>query len=1350
MKSQLYYAAIWAIAVVCSSFASCPSAKAQSVLPNAASNNNNSVLYFEQNKGQWQQNIQYRLQLASSYVFLEKNRFTYLLINGDDIADFHEHHTLPNCVEKKIRTYAYRTVFAGALPTVQISAAQAAPTYRNYFIGNNPTNWASKVQMYQRVQYAGLYKGINMHVYSTNNTPKYDFEVQAGANISQIQLKYEGATRLEVINGSLHIVTPNQTVVEQPPFAYQIIAGKKSIVACQYVVKGNTVSFVLPNGYNPNHTLIIDPTLVFATFTGSVADNWGFTATYGKNGTMYTGGICFGFGYPTTTGAFDVSFNGPNDPGMDMVISKFNASGTNLLYSTYLGGTNSSEFPHSLIADPDDNLIILGTTGSNNYPTTIGCYDASFNGGTNTSIDGYINLNNGSDIVITKFNAAGTALLGSTYYGGNKNDGLNQSELKYNYADDARGEVFLDANNNIYIASCTRSSNLPTTSGTFQPTIGGKEDACVARFNSNLSALTAATFLGGTEDDGAYSVKIDAAGTVYVCGGTHSTNFPTTAGAYKTTYSGGTVDGFIAKLSPTFSNLLASTYVGTSGYDQSFFLDLDEDDQVLTVGQTDGNYPVSAGVYNNANSGIYVQKLDNSLNSSIWSTRLGNGNGKPNISPTAFLVDRCNRIYISGWGGQNVNTTVPGSTTAGLPVTPDAFQGSTDANDFYFIALEENATELVYATFFGGNGIDEHVDGGTSRFDKSGIIYEAICGGCGGQSQMPTTVGAWSNDNNSFNCNLAAVKFDFQISPTFASIGITPSYSGCVPFTVTFLNGSTNATEYFWDLGNGTTSTSLSPTVTYTQTGNYDVVLIARDPNSCNIADTAYTTISVVDPLSFSANFTYSIDCINLNVSTIPVEPTNAHIWQFSDGFITTDINAFHHFTEPGTYSITHIINSTVIGCPATDTVTQTLTILPSVLAAFVADTTFGCIPLTVNFTNASTNATAYLWDFGNGTTATTTNGTATFSTPGSYTVSLTATNPNTCNINNTATLNIIALDTIIAAQFTETLPGVCDTQTVVFSSNSGAGLGYIWNFGDGTPVLSGNNPNPEHTYSTAGTYNITLIVTSPCAPADTTTHPITLLPPPLVTANIELTPQNGCVPLFVSLQANGNAVLYQWDLGDGTTATGQALDHLYTNVGSYNIQLIATDSSTCNINQTATATVEVFGYADANFTASTLTIEAADPIYFNNLSTNATSYLWDFGDGSTATDTDPSHSFSSAGTYTVCLTAINAAGCNDDTCVAITVIPRIYIGIPNAFSPNQDNNNSLFLIEGSSGIAYMELRIYNRWGELVYESTDPQAGWDGTYKGVPQEIDAYAYTFVATLISGRQVRGQGNITLVR
>lgn len=418
-------------------------------------------------------------------------------------------------------------------------------------------------------------------------------------------------------------------------------------------------------------------------------------------------------------------------------------------------------------------------------------------------------------------------------------------------------------------------------------------------------------------------------------------------------------------------------------------------------------------------------------------------------------------------------------------------------------------------------------------------------------------------------------------------------------------------------------------------------------------------------------------------------------------------------------------------------------------LALFDADTTFGCIPLTVSLTNASVNAVGYTWQMGNGASFTTPNASTTFTTPGTYTITLTANNPNSCNVNNTATLSVTALDTIITAQFTETLPAICDPPNVQFNSMSGAGLTYTWQFGDGTNLM-GDHAQPQHLYPSAGTYNVSLIVSSPCAPPDTTQHPITILPQPLVSAELSLTPQQGCPPLAVTMQALGSALSYQWDLGDGTTANTATVVHTYTQSGNYTVQLTAIDSTTCNVSATATATVQVGVFAHADFDVSTTTIEASDPIYFTNLSINADSYAWNFGDGTTSTETNPSHTFNSAGQFEVCLSALNAAGCNDDTCVLITVIPRIYIGIPNAFSPNSDSQNDVLWVEGRDGMVLMDFRVYNRWGEMVFQTNDPQAGWDGTYKGVPQEMDAYAYTFAGTLISGRQVSGQGNITLVR
>ncbi|HNI44520.1 MAG TPA: hypothetical protein PK230_07480, partial [Chitinophagales bacterium] len=656
----------------------------------AAYLNRTNTLYFEENKGQWHDNVQYRLTLPAARLFLEKNRFTYLLVDSEALEEARHCHTESNCIDRRFGVHAFRMNFLGALPTTRLTSSCPSATYNNYFIGNNPQHWAGNVQLFAEVRYHNLYQGIDMRVSGSDLSPKYDLIVKPQASPQLIQLQYEGAQVSLQANGDLMITTSIQKIIEKAPIAYQYIDQQMVQVPCRFVVQNNTVSFQFPKAYNPKYELIIDPTLIFASFTGSFADNWGFTATYDSAGNLYAGGIVFDIGYPTTTGAFDASFNGPSgifEIGMDISIAKFSSNGSNLLYSTYLGGSNSSEFPHSLIVDPvNSELIMLGTTGSSNYPIKTGCFDTSFNGGTSTDVDGYVNLEDGCDIVLTRFSANGSTLVGSTFLGGTKNDGLNQSNLRINYADDSRGEVFLDSSGNIYVATCTRSNNMPITPSAAQSTLSGDQEAYVAKFNSDLTTLLAATYLGGSEDDAAYSIKIDGSGKVFVCGGTHSSNFPTTAGTYDNSYNGGISDGFIARYNNTLTSMERATLLGTNEYDQSYFLDLDDEDFVLTVGQTEGDYPISPNVYSNANSGLYIQKFNNDLTNSIWSTTIGNGNGHPNITPSAFLVDICNRIYVSGWGGA-VNSTVQGSTTLGMPTTSDAFQASTDGSDFYLMVL---------------------------------------------------------------------------------------------------------------------------------------------------------------------------------------------------------------------------------------------------------------------------------------------------------------------------------------------------------------------------------------------------------------------------------------------------------------------------------------------------------------------------------------------------------------------------------------------------------------------------------------------------------------------------------------
>jgi hypothetical protein len=807
---------------------------------------------FIENKNQWENAVAFKMEMNYGALFLEKYSLTYSFVDENQLEKL-KHAKQGNSGSKtpndwNINAHAFKVNFVDAMRSVQVSGAGEYTDYRNYFVGNDKNKWATGVKSFHEVLYSGIYPGIDLKFYGAKGSLKYDFIVQSNANTDYIALEYEGLNQQYVKNGNLYLVTSVNTVVEQKPYAYQIINGRQTAVACNYRLQNNRLTFEFPDGYNKNLPLVIDPVLSFSTYTGSTADNFGFTATYDMDGNLYAGGIVFNIGYPTTLGAFQVNYSGQVDVG----ITKFTPDGANLVYSTYLGGTDT-EAPNSLIVNNANELIILGVTGSSNFPTSANAYDNTFNGGTFVNYPGNgTTFNNGTDIFLTKLNASGTALIGSTYIGGTGNDGINQTtaaQLNHNYSDQFRGEVIIDAQDNIYVASSTRSVDFPVTAGAFQSTLSGTQDAVVFKLNSNLSSLNWSSYLGGSGIDAGFSVKEDGNGNLFVCGGTISTDFPQTAGGLNPTFMGGSADGYIAKINNNGTSLLQSTYIGTSAYDQTFFVETDRFDNIYVFGQTRGVYPVTTGVYSNPNTKQFIHKLNNDLNTTLFSTTFGSGTTNINISPTAFLVDVCGNIFASGWGG-NVNTSWNSQTgtTFGMPTTSGAFQTTTDGSDFYFIVLGTDAATLEYATFFGGNGSAEHVDGGTSRFDRRGAIYQAVCAGCGGNSLFPTTSGVWSNTNNSFNCNLGAIKYDFQISAVTVDVVASPSVSGCAPLTVNFSDNGVNAQTHFWDFDDGNTSSSANPTHTFDNPGTYDVMLVGFDAFSCNgvvLTDTSYVTIQV-------------------------------------------------------------------------------------------------------------------------------------------------------------------------------------------------------------------------------------------------------------------------------------------------------------------------------------------------------------------------------------------------------------------------------------------------------------------------------------------------------------------------
>lgn len=1236
-----------------------------------------SNLEFIENKGQWNALVKFRAELSAGTLFMQQKGFRVLmhdtndlsrirrLLHGDQVAATAGGNSGSKTVAGTktttavagksydsdnggkspstgvdpylLHSHSYQVSFENASDQVEIVADKPLQSYNNYFIGDKK-NWASRCKLYQGILYRNMYEGIDVHYYTDKGFVKYDIIVHPGADPNKIVLKYDGQTKLSIKKNRIYIQTSVGTVQELEPHSYQVTAQGNTNVVCNYtLLSGNRIQFKLKD-YTPGSTLVIDPTEVFCSFTGSKSDNWGYTATYDASGNFYAGGIVLdesmfpedpgpdGNGFPASSGAFQSTFQGGDAsegvPGSysyqyDVAIIKLSSNGANRLYATYLGGSGDEQ-PHSMVVDNSGNLIVTGRTSSSNFPLNSSSPTATLfgNGG-------------GFDLFITKFNADGTGLIGSRRIGGSGDDGVNYKpkyfinstypegaqDLRLNYGDDGRGEVITDDAGNIYVASSTQSSDFPLVTA-FQGATGGGQDGVVIKASADLSNILFSSYIGGSSSDAAFVIALSPVdNTVWVAGGTMSSDLPGTSGGLQPKTAGG-IDGFVAQIANNGGSVLKASYFGTTGTDMIYGLEIDKSGFPYIMGTTTGvisvvNSPFNSGS-NQATGKQFITKLKQDLSGIVYSANFGPANvSSPNISPTAFLVDRCENVYVSGWGGgADISDNYLNSGTTGLTVTSDAQKSSTDGEDFYFFVLKRDAASQLYGSFFGqtrGN-FGDHVDGGTSRFDKQGVIYQAVCANCYGGAQFPTTSGVWaaSNGTGTSGCNEAAVKIAFHFAGVAAGLksvlhGRGDSI-GCVPLSVTFSDTIRNAVSYIWNFGDGTIVDTTAYTLdhTFTAVGNYLVTLIAIDSSSCNVADTSYKTISVRNSPA-ALDFRYD-----------------------KDG---------------------------------------------------------PCDEFNYIFTNLSTHASD-------------------------------------------------------APDFTES--------------------SFTWNFGDGSALVQdGVTDQPIHSYSAAGTYNVTLTLvdTNYCNyPTDT----VKIL---YVVQNVKAqftTPDSGCAPytaVFSNTSIAGQK--FYWDFGDGSPidSTDISPSHEYTTAGSFTVTLKVVDSTTCNITDTYTLTITVQDKPVAAFTYAPSSPQPPNtPTIFTDASTPAVSYQWLFGDGSSETKSTPDtviHQYNKTDTFQACLVVTNESGCSDTVCHSIAAVVDPLLDVPNAFTPGRFGQNAIVKVEGF-GITHMTWRIYNRWGQKVFESNDPNYGWDGTNHGQLQPMDVYAYTLEAEFSDGTHTSKKGDITLIR
>ncbi|GAA4306167.1 gliding motility-associated C-terminal domain-containing protein [Nibribacter koreensis] len=1030
-------------------------------------------LEFVENKGQWPKQVQFSAEVPGGRLFLQNKGFVYTLYDAKTLG--HKHADQPKKPGKKspetlsddearVKGHSYSVTFEGARATPQVKGHESTAGTRNYFLGNDPSRWGKGARGFRKVQYQNVYPGIDVALYEKAGKLKYDFYLAAGASPNKIKLTYSGASQLKLQDGHLLISTTVGNVTEQKPIAYQLVDGRRKDVPCAFVLKENTVSFQFPEGYDQKLPLVIDPVVIFSSFTGSTADNWGFTATYDSQGNMYSGGIAFKVGYPASPGAFQVNYA----DSVDIAIIKYNTGVSGpaaRLYATYLGG-RKADVPHSMVVNAKDELLILSSVGSFDFPISASAFDRTFNGGPRIKPLGSganPNYQQGSDIAITSLSSDGSTLVASTFLGGTDNDGLlnpfgpNGNDLVQNYGDQHRGDIITDPDGNVYIASSTFSRDFPARNGFQNQYAGGTNDAVICKLTPNLSQLVWSNYYGGTGTDAAYSIQLDKNRNVYVAGGTTSAALAGTANGLQTSNSG-VVDGFVLKIANTGDRILAGTFIGTDSYDQSYFLQLDGQENVYLFGQTAGNYPVTANVYNVPNGKQFIHKLNNNLNATIFSTVFGTGNALIDLSPTAFLVDECERIYICGWGGVT-NAGYGNGRTFGLPTTPDAVQATTDGSDFYLMQLSPNAKDLVYATFYGGPLANEHVDGGTSRFDNRGIVYQAVCGGCGGYSDFPVPSGAhtYSALNKSTNCNNASFKFDFQTS---ANAG--PDLRSCSADAPVLLQGT--PAGGFW-AGPGVSLVGgryfFTPTsnlvgeniLTYTTTIEGTNLCVKTNALVMTVASSVPHTIDAPSSVCLNgapivlqgspAGGTFTVDGAVSTTFTPSTAGVGYHIITYTStgangfcGSVTRTIQvlpaptlqlgpdvvlcpgnmaplqltatpaggswtgnyvtAAGVFTPPAGFTGTTQVTYTITGgCVATATKNISVAPIPTVQASLANScqndlSISGYAPFNAVFANTTTGSTSYLWDFGDGGTATDKTPTHTYLQPGTYTVKLT------------------------------------------------------------------------------------------------------------------------------------------------------------------------------------------------------------------------------------------------------------------------------------------------------------------------------------------------------------------------
>ena len=683
-------------------------------------------------------------------------------------------------------TDVVKVQYTGANQVMPIGQEELAHQ-RNYFRGNDPSKWQTGVPSYQKVIYEDLYDGIDLVFYTTEQGVKYDFVVSPGADPEQICWSYKGADEVYIdVEEKLHIITSVGELVEEVPFSYQIDDGKSIPVISHYRIVDKKAGFKIGN-YDSSLTLVIDP-LLYSTYVAGDRAEEARGIKLDSKGNVYVTGYSRSDDFPTTSGCFDDSHSEDgNKP--DVFVCKLNSDGTDLIFSTFVGGDNWDE-AMSIELDADNNIYVCGYTLSSDFPTTADCFDDSLNGS--------------RDAFAFKLNPDGSDLIYSTHIGGEGTD--------------VGSDIALDSENNTYIVGYTYSSDFPTSPDCYDDS-QNETDGFISKLKYDGTSIMYSTFIGGSDTDYIHSIALDAENNVYITGQTHSSDFPTTLGCYDDAYHTDS-DVFVCKVSLDGNeeeDMQYSTFIGGDEQESGHSIALDAENNSYVVGQTSSfDFPTTPGCYDdayNSSGDIFLCKVNPEGSNLVYSTYIG---GDKEDAGEELILNSDNDVYLTGY-----------TESPDFPTTWGSFDESyNDGYEAFITKVNWNGSDILYSTFIGGGGWD---------YGK-GIVIDsnenAYITGRTYSSDFPTTSGVYDDSYNA-SADLFVSKLHLTTPPLvrIESIGPNPAAEGQA---VRFIGNATDDEEvlqYAWRIDENEVYNDTEPSFSYADLdkGTYDVYFKAKD-----------------------------------------------------------------------------------------------------------------------------------------------------------------------------------------------------------------------------------------------------------------------------------------------------------------------------------------------------------------------------------------------------------------------------------------------------------------------------------------------------------------------------------------